>query len=78
LAEPVLSSADEELDMDTPAHDTGSSYTGAAQEARARDSAQASVMRFVQARPGRAALMALGAGAALALLLGGRRRRHKD
>ena len=75
LAAPVLASADEELDVDTAAHDTGSSYTGTA---AVNESAGSGLMRYVQAQPGRAALMALGAGALLAMLWGRRLRRRRD
>lgn len=88
LQEPVLRSVEEEeLDMDTPMHDTGASYTGSEGASMASGTAhpgqwadlQARLARYVGQQPGKAALMALGAGALAALVLGqrmrGRRRR---
>lgn len=84
LQEPVLSPAEAELD--TSEHDTGTSYTGSPAQAAgspgladwwSRTGSQ--VSRYVGEQPGKAALVAMGAGALLALLLGqrmrGRRRR---
>jgi hypothetical protein len=88
LQEPVLSPAEAELDMDTPEHDTGTTYTGPEGSAEGSGSGlatwwsrtEAQVGRYVGEQPGKAALMALGAGALVALLLGqrlrGRRRRN--
>lgn len=89
LNDPVLTSAEEELDVDTPTHDTGTSYTGTDDSSMGYQSAASKpewwmrmedqVGRYVSEKPGKAALMALGAGALAALLLGqrmrGRRRR---
>lgn len=86
LNQPVLSSAEEELDMDTPTHDTGSSYTGTAGAGGQVEGSGANVRpawwlrvedqlaRYVNEQPAKAALMALGAGAVAALLLGRGRR----
>ncbi len=84
LQEPVLSSA--EVELDTASHDTGASYIGmeegappSAAPSRWWADTQAQLGRYVSEQPGKAALMALGAGALAALLLGqrmrGRRRR---
>lgn len=87
LQEPVLSPAEDELAMDTSEHDTGTSYTGAQASAEGAGSGladwwsrtEAQVGRYVGAQPGKAALIAMGAGALAALWLGqrmrGRRRR---
>lgn len=91
LQEPVLTSVQEELEVDTPEHDTGTSYTGtdgadatlggrsAGTGAPWWASVEDRLGRYVSEQPGKAALMALGAGALAALVLGqrmrGRRRR---
>lgn len=87
LNEPVLRSAEDELDIQM--HDTGASYTGGEGSRLAYRGANASAWwtqiqsqasRYVSEQPGKAALMALGAGALAALLLGrrfgGRRQRN--
>lgn len=87
LEEPVLNTAEQELDMnmDTALHDTGASYTGVepaqpSQPGRAWAEWARAVERQVSERPVRAALVALGAGALAAWLLGrslrSRRRRN--
>ena len=89
LQEPVMSSAQDELGLDTPEHDSGSTYTAGEGAAPLYASAsrpawwmrmEGSMSRYVNEQPGRAALMALGAGALAALLLGRgmRGRRRKD
>ena len=76
LNEPVLSSAQEELDMNTVSQST--SYNTASDTSVESHSGQApwwrrsqeQLTRYASEQPGRAALMALGAGALAALLLG--------
>lgn len=87
LQESVLSPAEAELDMDMPGHDTGTTYTGLEGSASRASSGltdwwsrtEAQLGRYVGEQPGKAALIAVGAGALAALLLGqrmrGRRRR---
>jgi len=76
LQEPVLSSAQEELDMNpepqsanfTSASD--SSVAGLSGQPAWWRRSQEQLTRYASEQPGRAALMALGAGALAALLLG--------
>lgn len=85
LQEPVLSPAEAELAMDTPEHDTGSTYTAAQGWADGTGSGlsawwsrtEAQVQRYVGEQPGKAALIAMGAGALAALLLGQRMRSRR-
>lgn len=84
LNDPVLSSAEDELDLDGMPQ-AGPTWTAAGEPAGGTAApwwaqAQDRVERFVSERPGRAALMALGAGALAALVLGQglRGRRRKD
>ncbi len=90
LQEPVLSSAEEELGLDTSMHDSGTTYTAEEGSAPIYSTAgsrpawwmrmEDNLGRYVSEQPGRAALMALGAGALAAVLLGRgmRGRRRKD
>ncbi len=87
LNEPVLHSAEDELDIQM--HDTGASYTGTegsrlgyrmASQSPWWTQIQSQASRYVSEQPAKAALMALGAGALAAVLLGRRfgGRRHRN
>ena len=86
LDQPVLSSAEEELALDTAENDTGASYIGTSDTptdsaAGSLQSSREALSRYVQAQPLKAALVAMGAGALAALLLGRgsrSRRRRRD
>lgn len=84
LNEPVLSSAEDELDVNTnttsqASQAQGSTYTTGDTSPAWWMRLEGQVSRYVNEQPGRAALMAVGAGALAAMLLGrrlsGRRRR---
>ncbi len=87
LSEPVLRSAEDELDIQM--HDTGASYTGVegsrlgyrgASQPPWWTQIQSQAGRYASEQPAKAALLALGAGALAALLLGRRfgGRRHRN
>lgn len=86
LHEPVLSSAQEELGVNPePPSGSDTSASDASVEGDSRQPvwwgrSQAQLTRYVSEQPGRAALLALGAGALAALLLGRglSRRRRRD
>ena len=80
LHEPVMSSAEDEMSLDMPSLDSGNTDTAGEEAAPIYGSSSSrpawwmrmedNVSRYVSEQPGRAALMALGAGALAAALLG--------
>ena len=86
LHDPVLSSAQEELDANPEPHSASctsasdSSVAGRSGQAAWWSRSQEQITRYATEQPGRAALMALGAGAVATLLLGRglSSRRRKD
>jgi len=86
LHDPVLSSAQEELDANPEPHSASctsasdASVAGRSGQAAWWSRSQEQITRYATEQPGRAALMALGAGAVATLLLGRglSSRRRKD